>query len=501
MNGLQETQILIIGAGTTGLGIARELSKYELDTTVVDKNGDLCSGGTKASYGQIYSSIGLMAADSLFLKSAMTPGMQPQELFHSQSLKTKLTREGFGVFPAFVRELDIDLVMQKKILVGKDDHDRKALNVIEEICKSMEIEPEKLDRDTIQAYEPHLSGSLRYGLAMDKDVGMLYPWELGIALAENASQNGVRIQLSTQVLDFHTRNNGFLVQTTRGPIRAEFVINAAGLLADRIAEMAGVGDFRLSYFCNQGLIADKRLSHFLTHHVSFASQPGLPRGLMKSPSGNIIVACSGFHPVSEYVDASMPSRHEWIRESIDRCQEILPSISERDFITGFSGLYQINTRDPEDHLLEVSRGHTRFVNAVVRMPGLALIPAMGQYISALLTDQGLSLTRKRDFNPYRPRIPKASHLSDEERSQLLAKDSRYSRIVCRCEEVSEGEIAEAIKRGARTIAGIKYRTRAGMGRCQANYCTPRIIEILSRELDVPIENLAMKGLDSRVFLS
>jgi glycerol-3-phosphate dehydrogenase len=165
-----------------------------------------------------------------------------------------------------------------------------------------------------------------------------------------------------------------------------------------------------------------------------------------------------------------------------------------------AGVRVFNTRDPENHLFEVSQGNPNFINAATRMPGMGLAPAMAKYIAGLLADQGLELTAKTDFNPYRKRIPWVSELSDEERNSLINQDSRYGHIVCRCEEVSEGEIVEAIKRGARTVAGIKFRTRAGMGRCQGGFCGPRVVEILARELDIPVTQVTQKGGLSRVLL-
>ena len=151
--------------------------------------------------------------------------------------------------------------------------------------------------------------------------------------------------------------------------------------------------------------------------------------------------------------------------------------------------------------MEVSKGNPNFLNAVTRLPGLSFTPAMAKYIVSLLSNQGLELIEKTDFNPRsRKRLPKVSELPDEERKKLIAQDPRYGHIVCRCEEVSEGEIVEAIRRGARTVTGVKYRTRAGMGRCQRGFCGPRVLEILARELDIPMTEVTQMGGLSRVLL-
>ncbi|MBW2031260.1 MAG: FAD-dependent oxidoreductase [Deltaproteobacteria bacterium] len=498
MSRVLETEILIIGAGSTGLCIARELSRYQVDVTVVDKNADVCLGQVKASWGSVYSAIGLTSADSLFLKSAMTPELRISKLFERDTLKTRLTVEGFRLFSGMAEDLDIPFRLGKRILLGSNDDDFKALEIVEEVCRSMDINPEHLDQEAIQDLEPHVSNDIKFGLAMDNDVGFIYSWEFGFALVENAQYNGARILLQTEVLGIKSMNGWFLVETNQGKIRTRFIVNAAGLYADKIAQMAGVCDFGFNFFCNMALVTDRRVGYLLNHNVSFVSYPGRPRGLAPTRSGNILIGCSGFHPVHHLVNASSPTRREWIEESMVHCKTLIPAIREQDIITSYSGVYQINTRDPEDHLIEVSKGNRQFINAVVRMPSLAMTPAISKYVVNLLGNQGLDLKEKAEFNPRRKGIPKPGELSDQERSQLIAQDSRYGHIVCRCEGVSEGEIVEAIRRGARTVSGVKYRTRAGMGRCQMNTCGPKIVEILSRELDMPEEEIIYKGAGSRV---
>ena len=496
MNRVLETEILIIGAGSTGLGIARELSRYQVDVTVVDKNPDVCLGGVKASWGSIYSPIGLTSADSLFLKSAMIPDILISRLFEPDALKTQLGIQGFDLFPETAKELDIPFKMYKRVILGKNDEDLKALGSMEEICRIMEIKPERLDQEAIQALEPHISKDITQGLAMDNNVGFIYPWEYGFALAENAQANGVRIWLQAEVLGIKSLDGGFLLETTRGKIRTRFIVNAAGLYADKIAQMAGVGDFGFIFFCNMVLVTDRSVGRLLNHFTSLVCFPGRPRNLGPTRSGNILISFSGFHPVQHLKDASSPTRPEWIEESMVHCKTLIPAIREQDIIAAYSGVYQLNTRDPEDHIIEAAQGNSHFLNAVVRMPALGMVPAMSRYMVGLLADQGLELTEKTDFNPWRKAIPKVTELSDEERNQLTAQDPRYGNIICRCEGISEGEIVESIRRGARTVWGVKYRTRAGMGRCQRNTCGPKIVEILSRELDIPEHEITYKGVGS-----
>lgn len=494
-----ETQVLIIGSGSTGLAIARELSRYKVDVTVVEKNIDVCFGEVKASHGLIYSSVGLSGANSLVLKSIITPDLPTSKLFHRDSLKTKLTLEGFNTFPAVAEELDIGFRMGRRVVIGKDEEDFKALQILYEICKSMDLEPERLDQEAIQELEPHISKDMTRGLTQSNDTAYVYPWEYGIALAENARDNGVKIMLLTEVLGMKSLNGGFVAYTASGPIRTQFIINAAGPYADKVAKMAGVCDFGLTYTKSQMLITDKRVGELVNHVTCRVSRPGITNLIRPTLSGNIEILCSQYYPAKGPGDIS--TKMEWTDENITKARELFPEISKGDIINSFTGVRVFNTRDIEEHLMEVSKGNPNFLNAVTRLPGLAFTPAMAKYIVSLLSNQGLELIEKTDFNPRsRKRIPKVSELPDEERKKLIAQDPRYGHIVCRCEEVSEGEIVEAIRRGARTVTGVKYRTRAGMGRCQRGFCGPRVLEILARELDIPMTEVTQKGGLSPVLL-
>ena len=261
--------------------------------------------------------------------------------------------------------------------------------------------------------------------------------------------------------------------------------------------MAGVCDFGLTCTRSQMLILDKRVN-LLNQSVSLAPKPGKVRTLRRTISGNIQTICSEYYPVNDPEDTT--TLMNWTDQSIAGAQEMIPSISKKDIVTSYVGVRVFNTRDPEEDILEVSKGNSRFLNAAIRLPGVSVTPAAARHIVDLLGNQGLELATKTDFNPHRKRIPKVSELPDEERKKLIAQDPRYGHIVCRCEEVSEGEIVEAIRRGARTVTGVKYRTRAGMGRCQRGFCGPRVLEILARELDIPMTTVTQMGGLSRVLL-
>lgn len=485
-----ETQVLIIGAGTTGAAIAREISKYKVDTILVEAQEDIGMGETKASHGFIYGG-GLTAASSLIMKSVMLP--KGETAYNPNSRKTKMEHAAIHDFPPLAEEIDVDITHDNRIMIAKSEDDIEKLKVAEGLVNAMGAEVTWLDKEGIMDLLPNLTKDAIGGIADPSHQHSVYPWEWAIGLIEHAQQNGVKLMLLTEVLGIKPLDGGFIVETTRGPIRTEFIINAAGPYADKVAEMAGVCDFGLSFTRSQMLILDKRLDYLGDKpiSISLAPAPGLARSLRRTISGNIQTICSMYYPVEDPEDTT--TLREWYIESISAAQEMIPAISERDIITGFTGVRVFNTRDPEEDIIEASKGNPHFINAVIRLPGVTVTPAMAKYIMELLGDQGLEVVEKTDFIPRRKSIPKISELPDEEVNRLIAQDPRYGNVVCHCEQVTEGEIVEAIRRGARTITGIKYRTRAGMGRCQRNFCGPHVIEILARELNLPVNQITKYG--------
>lgn len=358
-----ETQVLIIGAGTTGAAIARELSKYKVDVILVDKKGDAGQGETKASHGFIYSG-GLTAAGSLVMKSVMLPS--GQTAYDPHSRKTRMEMDSFKEFPVIAEELDVELTHDRRIVVAKNENDVKMLKVAEEICKAMGAATTWLDRDGILEMEPHVAKNVITGIADDGHQLSVYPWDWAIALVENSQQNGVRAMLLTEVLGIKPLEGGFIVYTNRGPIRTEFVINAAGPYAVQVAQMAEVCDFGLAFTRSQMLILDKNVN-LLNQSISLAPRPGQTRTLRRTQSGNIQTICAMYYPVQDPEDTSTSMK--WTDESIAGAQEIIPAISKRDIINSFVGVRVFNTRDPEEDILEPSKGNRRFLNAVIRLPG------------------------------------------------------------------------------------------------------------------------------------
>jgi glycerol-3-phosphate dehydrogenase len=487
-----ETQVLIIGAGTTGGTIARELSRYKVDAILVDRREFPGLEETKASHGFIYGG-GLTAAASLVMKSVMLPS--GQTAYNPDSRKNQMEHESVKEFPRIAEDLEISLSHDRRIALAKNEDDIKMLRVAEEICKQMGSEVRWLDKQGVLDLEPHVTKDIIAGIADDDHQKSVYPWEWAMAMVENAKQNGIRVMFLTEVLGIDSMDGGFIVSTSNGPIHTEFIVNAGGGHADKVAEMAGVCDFGLTCTKSQMLILDRN-THLLNHSISLAPSPGKARTLRRTIAGNIQTICSMYYPAEHPEDTT--TLMKWTNESIAGAQEIIPAISRGDIITSFVGVRVFNTRDPEEDILEVSRANPRFLNAAIRLPGVTVTPAAARFIVDLLGNQGLELAEKPDFNPHRKRIPKVKDLSTEEKNKLIAQDPRYGHIVCRCEEVTEGEIVEAIRRGANTVQTIQFSTRAGMGRCQRDYCGMHVVEILARELGIPKNKVTFKGPGSEI---
>jgi glycerol-3-phosphate dehydrogenase len=218
--------------------------------------------------------------------------------------------------------------------------------------------------------------------------------------------------------------------------------------------------------------------------ITFPPRPGWMEFAYPTLSGNLVLNCS---PYSATKDRDMVEvTREDYELGLPIARRLIPSISEKDIIRSWSVSRAYHSRSPDDHIIEPCSTNPRFINAKVRLPGLKIAPAVAQYVLQLLGNNGLALSTKANYNPTRTAIPRFRDLPAEERRNLISHDSRYGHVVCRCETVTEGEIVEAVKRGARTVQEVKYRTRAGMGRCQAGFCLPRVVGIIARELDIPV---------------
>jgi glycerol-3-phosphate dehydrogenase len=231
--------------------------------------------------------------------------------------------------------------------------------------------------------------------------------------------------------------------------------------------------------------------------IIFAPDPAYLEAVSPTINGNLYFNCGKYKAIENREGVSV-SREE-LQFSLSIAKRLIPSLSERHIIRFFTAVRAYHTGDPEEHVIGSHPANPLFINAAFRLPAFNSAPAVATHeIPQLLADAGLEMTTKSNFNPYRKGIPRLRVLADDEKNKLIAQDSKYGHIICRCEQAAEGEIVEAIRRGARTVQDVKFMTRAGMGRCQGGFCEPRVIQILSRELEIPATQVVMRSSDSPI---
>lgn len=490
-----EADVVIIGGGVTGAAIARELSRHKVETILVEKSGELAAGQSKVTLGNIYT--GLNMVGSMVLKSVLLPPGTPlTDLYNPTTLLEKWSEEGFKDWGPVLEELDIKHNYEPLLIVAMNDEqveDLKKYVVLGRSIGGIFADFKEVTREEILSMEPNVNKDVITGLYAINHVIDIFPPEVVMALAENASHNGVKILLNAEVTGISQEGTRQVVKTAQGPIKTKFVVNAAGGWAERVADMAGGRDWGLQYKKTLLMILDRRLKGLLNSMIRLPNKPGLLQVVQRRDE-NILVECGTYDPTESPEDTGTVL--EDVHKAMAMAKTIIPALSENDIISTFTGVRVFNTRDIEDHIVEFSPENRKFLNVIIRLPGIIGALPMSRHVVSMLADAGLDLKSKPDFDPHRRAIPRVRELSNEERSRLIAQDARYGRVMCRCETVTEGEIVEAIRRGAITLDGIKFRTRASMGTCQGNFCGPRIAALLARELGRPLESVSKKGAGS-----
>lgn len=468
MGKIEEFDVAIIGAGVIGAALARELSRYQLSIALLEKENDVGCGTSKANSGIVHSGI------------HEDPG----------STKGRLCIAGNRLYPALAGELDVLYQNNGSILVAKSEAEFPVLESMYQngIANGL-TGIESLNRRQLLDLEPHLSPELAGGLLVP-GAGTVVPFDLVFALVENALDNGVQLRLGTEVVKIETQTGHFIIQTRqRGVLRARYMVNAAGLYGAMIAGLIGDHSFTIAPRKGEEYLLDRRLEGLVRRTV-FPLPDKTSKGILIIPTvdGNIMIG-----PTAKSTDKltdDSTSSSGW-QEIFENAQSLVPSLRPADLITSFAGIRAVSP--DEDFILRPSPLNPRFIHAAgIASPGLTAAPAIALELVELLREAGLILKSKQRFNPERKLI-RLRQLNREEQAELMERDRRYANIVCRCELVSEAEIRTAIRRGATTVDGVKLRTRAGMGRCQGGFCTPRIIQILSEELGIDPTAVRKKG--------
>jgi glycerol-3-phosphate dehydrogenase len=475
-----KTDVLIIGGGVTGNAIARELSKYEVDVILTEKEPDVGWGQTKAGYALCHPG------------ARWAPG----------SLAQSMIAEANRMFDGLLDELEVELKRPGELILAFDADEMAALSTIKERglnigLKGLEI----IDRQKIQILEPNVNPAAIAALYLPM-AGIFNPFELVYAFYENAKANGVRILLNSEVFKIIKEDNSFVVETNKDEICARYVVNAAGLYAETVSEMVGVNNFKLTYDTKATcFVVDKSLGDVITRIITGLIEPcAYTRFKLATPtySGNILIYTPLREPARDINDRSVAEKK--LDQTVKSVKSLLPDVKFEDHvITAFSGLAARNDR--EDFIIEASPGYPRFINVAVPPPGITCCPAIAKRVVSILKEVGLRLIEKSGFNPHRPAIKSPKNVSEEALKSLIKENPYYGKVVCRCEEVTEGEIRDAVLRGATTLDGVKFRTRAGMGRCQGNFCGPHLTNLLSKVLDCSFDRISKMGPGSPYVIS
>lgn len=467
--------VLIIGAGVSGASIARELSKFDAKICVVERFEDVCCGTSKANSAIVHAGYDAK------------PG----------TLMARLDVEGSYLIPQLARDLDFPYRNNGSLVLCMDQEDLPLLEALYERGKKNGVSALRLlSREEVLEAEPHVRDNVVAALEAATG-GIVCPFGMNIAFAENAAENGVEFKFDTTVTGFDRNGaDGWTVHTDRGDLESRVVVNAAGVYADVLHNM--VSDEKLYITPRRGdyYLLDRTTGSYCSHTL-FQLPGKYGKGVLVAPTvhGNTIVG-----PTAIDIEDrdGVNTTAEGLEAVMTKAANIVTDAPLRQVITSFAGL-----RAHEDgHEFIIGEAAPGFVDcAGIESPGLSSSPAIGRMVAEIVRDL-LPMRRKASYKSTRRGVLDPSTLSFQERQELIRQNPAYGNVICRCEGVTEGEILDAIHRplGAKSLDGVKRRIRAGMGRCQGGFCGPKVMEILARELGVPLSEITKSGGNSRMIV-
>jgi len=479
--GGKEYDVVIVGGGIIGLAVARELSRFNLSIAVVERHDDL-------------------GIDQTAHNNAM---VHPAFLTQYGTLKWEMNYRGNAMYGEVARQLDVDFKRIGTLVVAESPEQEFLIPVLLELAqRHKDPPPKELDREGLDEVEPGFAPNVRKGVLVG-NTGIISPFELVLAYAENALANGVAFFLETSVTGVQTEDGQVrAVNTTRGTIKTHILINAAGLYADKVAEFAGDRFFTIHPRKGETVIFDKSYQPVRTVLGSFSmaeerDEYSKGGGIIPAIDGNLQLGPTA-EEVSDKEDVSTTSAglEALLGKFAPMLKRLKPGYEKPDksrIITQFAGCRAATYK--EDFIIEPSRKVRGLVHvAGIQSPGFASAPAIAERVGEIVAEQWHPSENAR-FEPWRKRVERFSAGDEKEREELIGADPRWGHIICRCESVTEGEIVQALHRGipAGSVDAVKRRTRAGMGRCQGGFCLPRVVEIISRERNINREMVTKSG--------
>ncbi len=464
--------VAIIGAGVVGSLIARRLSAFNLGICVLEKENDVAMGSTRANSAIVHA------------------GFDAKE----GSLKAKFNVLGSEMMEKTARELGVKYSRNGSLVIGFDEEDRKTL--LELLARGNANGVRELrivEGDELWKIEPNLSKNVICALYAPTGA-IICPYELAIAAIGNAMDNGAELKLNFEVSGIEKKEDFYEIRSDRETVMAKFIINAAGIFSDRIAKMAGDDSFEIKPRRGEYILLDKECGALLNTTV-FRTPSAMGKGILVSPTvdGNLLLG-----PTSEDIEDKTDKKTtaEGFAKIIKEANENVGNLPMNKTITSFCGLRAVGSTG--DFI--INSPAENFINvAAIESPGLTSAPAIAEYVAEMLSEM-TALSENKTYNPLRKPMHWFRELGMEEKNEVIKRDCSYGKIVCRCEEITEGEIVEAIRSNPkpRDLDGVKRRTRSQMGRCQGGFCSPQIVEILARELNISPLEVTKFGGESRI---
>ena len=462
--------VIIVGAGVNGCFIARTLAKYQLKILVIEKESDV---GDATS-----------AANSAIVHSGYDP--------HPGTLKAELNVLGNKMYPEICKELDVSFKMNGSLTISTNPEEDEKLDELLELGKANGADVRIIGQEELFKLEPFVTKKALRALYAPT-AGIINPFELCVALMENAMDNGVELHLNEKVLSV---SDEYVVKTDKGEYQAKIVINCAGLYGDEVSNTILEDKIKLVPRKGEYYLLDHFTEPYVTHTL-FSVPSSKGKGVLVAPttSSNYLVG-----PSSNFIDDKddVSTNNDILSDVVKEAYRIVDNIPMQYVITEFAGLRAYH----ESNDFVINEKKKGFINVIgMQSPGLASAPATALKVVKMV-GADIELKENPNFNPIRRPYIRLKYKSDEEKNELIKQNPLLGKIICRCEEVSEGEIIDAIHRncGARTVKGLKKRLRTGFGKCQGGFCQSLILKILARELKCDMKDITLKGEKSYILL-
>lgn len=469
--------VTVIGGGVVGACVLRVLSRFDLKVCLIEKQADVSTGASRANSGVVHA--GYDAAEN--------------------TLKAKFNVEGNRLMPTWAKELNVKYKNNGSLIIAFSSED---LETLESLKKRGEVNGvsglEIISKEKLFALEPNVSKKA-LGALYAPTGGIVCPYGLTIASIGNAMDNGARLLTDFEACKVENTDDGFEIYSTNGQsIKTRLVINATGYNAGRVASLFGDDTIKIGGRKGEYILLDRECEGFVKHTL-FCTPSKKGKGVLILPTvdGNILLG-----PTAEEVnEEETQTSASGLNQIIEKAQSVCDNIPFYNTITSFTGVRAYS--DKHDFIIEESKKVKGLINlAGIESPGLTSAPAIAEYVVNQLIGRLIELKPNKNYKPNREKDSFFMGLKDEEKNALINKNPAFGRIICRCEQITEGEIVRVIHQNppATTVDGIKRRLRAGMGRCQGGFCQPYITQILARELNKNLTEIEKSGKNSNLIV-